>query len=221
MTAIPPDFDLKVAPLSGQRRAAQDRRIGRNLRSRRRRAQPGAVRAVRRRQPVIAVDLLDQKLALARERGATHCINAQAGAIRAVAGGKPDKVIETTGVKSVIELAYELTPQDGRGVLVGVPSEKVSIYTLPIHFKKVLTGSHGGNARPHIDIPRIIRLIEAGRLSFDGIITHEFPFAEINAVLDLVRSSKAGRVLVDVAAVAHIERSANPRCMIQDYGAHY
>jgi len=79
-----------------------------------------------------------------------------------------------------------------------VPNEKVTIYTLPIHFNKVLTGSHGGDARPHIDIPRIIRLVLAGRLSFDGIITHEFPLGEINDALDLVRSGKAGRVLVNV-----------------------
>ena len=82
--------------------------------------------------------------------------------------------------------------------MVGVPSEKVSIYTLPIHFNKVLTGSHGGDAAPHIDIPRIIRLVRASRLSFEGIITHEFPLAQINAALDLVRSGNAGRVLVNV-----------------------
>jgi S-(hydroxymethyl)glutathione dehydrogenase / alcohol dehydrogenase len=63
----------------------------------------------------------------------------------------------------------------------------------------VLTGSHGGDARPHIDIPRIIRLVRAGRLSFDGIITHEFPLGDINPALDLVRSGKAGRVLLRVA----------------------
>ena len=112
--------------------------------------------------PIVAVDLLDHKLDMARERGATHCINASkvgdmAAAVRAIVGDKgPDKVIETTGVKGVIEMAYDLTHADGTCVLVGVPNEKVSIYTLPIHFNKILTGSHGGDARPHIDIPRII-----------------------------------------------------------------
>ena len=107
-------------------------------------------------------------------------------------------MIETTGVKSVIELAYNLTHADGTCVLVGVPSEKVTIYTLPIHFNKVLTGSHGGDAVPHVDIPRLIRLIEAGRLSFDGLITHEFPLDDINAALDVVRSGTAGRVLLRI-----------------------
>jgi S-(hydroxymethyl)glutathione dehydrogenase/alcohol dehydrogenase len=81
-----------------------------------------------------------------------------------------------------------------------VPSEKVSIYTLPIHFNKVLTGSHGGDAVPHVDIPRLIRLIEAGRLSFEGLITHEFPLDDINAALDVVRSGTAGRVLLRISA---------------------
>jgi len=154
--------------------------------------------------PIVAVDLVDAKLDMAKSRGATHVLNGNAvsdmdAEIRKIVGAKgPDKVIETTGAKSVIELAYNLTHADGTCVLVGVPSEKVSIYTLPIHFNKVLTGSHGGDAVPHVDIPRLIRLIEAGRLSFEGLITHEFPLDDINAALDMVRSGTAGRVLLRI-----------------------
>jgi S-(hydroxymethyl)glutathione dehydrogenase/alcohol dehydrogenase len=154
--------------------------------------------------PIVAVDLIDAKLDMAKCRGATHCLNGNAvsdvdAEIRKIVGAKgPDKVIETTGAKSVIELAYNLTHADGTCVLVGVPSEKVSIYTLPIHFNKVLTGSHGGDAVPHVDIPRLIRLIEAGRLSFEGLITHEFPLDDINSALDVVRGGTAGRVLLRI-----------------------
>jgi len=155
--------------------------------------------------PIIAIDLVEAKLAMAKTRGATHAFNASTikdipAIIREIVGEKgPDKVIETTGVKQVIEQAYELTHPDGTCVLVGVPNEKVTIYTLPIHFNKVLTGSHGGDAAPHIDIPRLICLTKAGRLSLDGIITHEFPLDEINQALDVVRSGAAGRVLLNVA----------------------
>jgi len=156
--------------------------------------------------PIVAIDLVDSKLEMARERGATHCLNPSTtgdmdAAIRKIVGDKgPDKVIETTGAKQVIELAYNLTHADGTCVLVGVPSEKVTIYTLPIHFNKVLTGSHGGDAMPQVDIPRLIRLNQAGRLSFDGIITHEFPLDEINAALNMMRSGTAGRVVLKIAA---------------------
>jgi len=213
MTVIPKDFDRKIAPLfgcavttaAGVVNNDAKLKIGESVAV----LGVGGVglnvvqfAALAGGFPVVAVDLLDHKLDMARTRGATHCINAGkvgdvAAAVRAIVGDKgPDKVIETTGVKGVIEMAYDLTHPDGTCMLVGVPHEKVTISTLPIHFHKVLTGSHGGDARPHIDIPRIIRLVRAGRLSFEGIITHEFPLADINAALDLVRSGKAGRVLV-------------------------
>ncbi|HJU32424.1 MAG TPA: zinc-binding dehydrogenase [Hyphomicrobiaceae bacterium] len=215
MTPIPAGFDLKIAPLLGcavttaagvicndaQTKVGQSvvvfgaGGVGLNV------VQFAALAGA---YPVVAVDILDNKLEMAARFGATHVINSAktadvAAEVRAIVGARgPDKVIETTGVKEVIELAYDLTHADGTCVLVGVPAEKVSIYTLPIHFNKVLTGSHGGDAVPHVDIPRIVRLHDAGRISFAGLITHEFPLDEVNAALDLVRSGNAGRVLLNV-----------------------
>jgi S-(hydroxymethyl)glutathione dehydrogenase/alcohol dehydrogenase len=215
MTVIPADYDLKVAPLFGCALTTAAGVICNDAK-----VKVGESVAVfgvggvglpivqfallAGANPVIAVDMLDEKLEMTRVRGATHTINASkskdvAAEIRAIVGPKgPDKVIETTGAKPVIEQAYDLTHPDGTCVLVGVPSEKVTIYTLPIHFNKVLTGSHGGSALPHIDIPRIIRLVKAGRISFDGIITHEFALNNINAALDVVRGGTAGRVLLNI-----------------------
>ena len=142
--------------------------------------------------PIVAVDINRKKLSAARAAGATQCFMKEDAQHLIPA----DVVIETTGVKEVIELAYSLTHPDGRTVLVGVPREKVSIYTLPIHFKQTLHGSHGGSAEPHLDIPRYIRLIAAGKFSLDGMVTHEFPLTEINDAIALVRSGDAGRVMV-------------------------
>jgi S-(hydroxymethyl)glutathione dehydrogenase/alcohol dehydrogenase len=216
MTVISPDYDLKVAPLlgcavttaAGVINKDANVKIGESV------AVFGiggvGLNVIQFAQlagayPIVAVDLVDAKLEMSKSRGATHTINPSKvadvdAAIRDIVGrAGPDKVIETTGAKSVIELAYNLTHADGTCVLVGVPNEKVSIYTLPIHFNKVLTGSHGGDARPHIDIPRLIALSKAGRFSLDGLITHEFPLERINEALDVVRSGTAGRVLLKVA----------------------
>jgi S-(hydroxymethyl)glutathione dehydrogenase/alcohol dehydrogenase len=216
MTVIPPDYDLKVAPLLGCAVTTAAGVINNDAK-----VKIGESVAVfgiggvglnviqfahlAGSYPIVAVDLVDAKLEMAKSRGATHTLNPSNvgdldAAIREIVGkGGPDKIVETTGAKSVIELAYNLTHADGTCVLVGVPSEKVSIYTLPIHFNKVLTGSHGGDARPHIDIPRLIALSKAGRFSLDGIITHEFPLDRINDALEVVRSGTAGRVLLKVA----------------------
>ena len=216
MTPIPGDYDRKVAPLLGC--AVTTARGVINNDAKVKIGESVAIFGVggvglnvvqfaylAGANPIIAIDLVEAKLAMAKTRGATHAFNASTikdipAIIREIVGEKgPDKVIETTGVKQVIEQAYDLTHPDGTCVLVGVPNEKVTIYTLPIHFNKVLTGSHGGDAAPHIDIPRLICLIKAGRLSLDGIITHEFPLDKINQALDVVRSGAAGRVLLNVA----------------------
>ena len=154
--------------------------------------------------PVIGVDRHDAKTDMARAFGATHAFNSLktgdiAAEIRALVGpGGADVVIDTTGSARVIELAYELTHADGRTILVGVPAhdDLVRIHTLPLHFKKVLKGSEGGSCEPTLDIPRLIRLVKQGRVSLDGLITHEFQLEDINQALDLVRAGQAGRVLI-------------------------
>ncbi|MBI5520262.1 MAG: zinc-binding dehydrogenase [Desulfovibrio sp.] len=154
--------------------------------------------------PVIGVDINDEKKEMALKFGATHAFNSKTVAdiaeeIKKIVGpGGADVVIDTTGNARMIELAYELTHADGRTILVGVPTkgDKVSIYTLPLHFKKVLKGSEGGSCLPALDIPRIIDLVKVGRVSLDGLVTHEFDLEDINDALDLVRTGQAGRVLI-------------------------
>jgi len=153
---------------------------------------------------VLLRHLFDHKLKTAERFGMTHGFNSKDNPnfkekiLEIVGDQGADVVIDTTGNVKVIELAYDLTRPDGKTILVGVPrkGEKVSIYTLPIHFDKVLTGSHGGNARPHIDIPRYIRLCQNGKMALDGLITHEFKLDDINKALDTIRRGKTGRVLI-------------------------
>jgi len=156
--------------------------------------------------PVIAIDRHESKLDMARRFGATHGILAEDGAdvpalVRQILGDKgADVVVETTGSARVIEQAYDMTQPAGRTILVGVPhkDDKACIYTLPLHFQKVLTGSHGGSVNPGLVIPRLAGLLQAGRLGFEGLVTHEFPLEQINDGLDLVRSGHCGRVLISM-----------------------
>ena len=100
----------------------------------------------------------------------------------------------------MIEQAYELTHPDGKTILVGVPQkgDNISIYSLPLHFNKLLTGSHGGDAQPDLDIPRYIRLMKVNKMTLDGIITHEFELEEINEAIDLFRTGQSGRIIINM-----------------------
>jgi len=218
LTVIPDDFDLKLAPLFGcavttamgvinndaQVKVGQSvvvfgvGGVGLNI------VQSAAMVSA---YPIIAVDIVDHKLEMAKHFGANYVFNSKqtgdlAGEIRnIVRAAGADVVIETTGNPRVIELAYELTHPDGKTILVGVPKkgDNASIYTLPIHFNKILKGSHGGDAVPHVDIPRYIRLVEAGKLNLIGLITHEFKLDEINEAIKLLKSGEAGRIVISMA----------------------
>jgi len=74
------------------------------------------------------------------------------------------------------------------------------IYSLPLHFGKVVTGSHGGEADPSVDIPKYMKLHQAGKLRLDGLITDCFDLADINVAISKMRSGDiAGRCLLDMS----------------------
>jgi S-(hydroxymethyl)glutathione dehydrogenase/alcohol dehydrogenase len=154
--------------------------------------------------PVIAVDIHESRLELAKALGATHLVNARTqeamAAIRSFLGGvNLDVFIDNTGNPQVIEGGYRITSSSGRVILVGVPRKgnDISIHSLPLHFGKVLTGSHGGEARPEQDIPRYQRLFSAGKLKLKQLITDVRPLPEINKAIEGMRTgSVSGRCLI-------------------------
>ena len=155
--------------------------------------------------PIIAIDIYDHKLALAREFGATHTINSATSdvrdEIRKIVGRRGvDVFIENTGLVRLIEMAYELTASTGRVHLVGVPrfDQDITIHSLPLHFGKVLTGCEGGHTNPSEDIPRYLNLYQKGKLQLDKLITHRYPLSEINTALDKIRAGEVGRCILSM-----------------------
>lgn len=154
--------------------------------------------------PIIAVDLHDRRLELAKSLGATHAINsistdARAAIKRMVGAQGVDVFIDNTGQPSVIEMGYELTGAQGRVVLVGVPrkGKNITVYSLPLHFGKTISGSHGGEAIPHLDIPRYHKLLDSGQIQLKPLITEYYPLQDINIAIARMRSGEiSGRCLI-------------------------
>tara|TARA_B100000959_G_scaffold249724_1_gene277676 strand:+ start:118 stop:1173 length:1056 start_codon:yes stop_codon:yes gene_type:complete len=154
--------------------------------------------------PVIAVDLFDNRLDLARQVGATHLINSSNAdlqqEIRAILGTwGADVVVDTTGLPEMVQLGLASTKPQGRVVMVGVPvaGSQVGLFSLPLHFGKKLSGSHGGDIDPPIDIPRYHDLYRSGRMELQGLITNTFPIEEINEAIAAMRFGEVnGRCLI-------------------------
>ena len=154
--------------------------------------------------PVIAVDLFDNRLELARQVGATHLINSSNAdlgqEIQAILGTPgADVVVDTTGLPEMIQLGLARTKPQGRVVMVGVPGagSQVGLFSLPLHFGKKLSGSHGGDIDPPVDIPRYHDLYRSGRMELRRLITDTFPIEEINEAIEAIRLGDVnGRCLV-------------------------
>ena len=160
--------------------------------------------ALRSAYPIIAVDLYDGRLELAKSLGATHVINsksvdAKEALVKLLGNQGLDVFIDNTGQPAVIEMGYELTKAQGRVVLVGVPHKgrNINIFSLPLHFDKQISGSHGGEAIPHVDIPRYFKLLDAGLIQLKPLITEYFALDDINTAMDRMRNGElSGRCLI-------------------------
>ena len=154
--------------------------------------------------PIIAVDLYDNRLKLAKKLGATHIINSSKNEfstmIKDISGNDLDVFVDNTGNTKIIEKGYELINERGRLVLVGVPriGDNINIFSLPLHFGKKITGTFGGDGNPDIDIPRYSNLILKGIFNLEGIVTEKYGLDDINIAISRVSNGlAAGRVLID------------------------
>ena len=154
--------------------------------------------------PIVAIDIHEAKLDMACAIGATHVINAAETdpeeALKDLLRGEGfDAVVETTGINSIRQKAYDATSNKGATVYAGVPfaGDRLAIDSFPLHFGRRLTGSHGGETMPDVDIPRYIRLYKHGRLKLDELITHRYSLHDINEAVETAREGKtSGRCLV-------------------------
>ena len=154
--------------------------------------------------PIIAVDLQDDKLQLAKEFGATHIINASKidpiEAIQEITLGGVDYAFDAIGVPTTNEQILPSTKaggpgadnQGGTAVLIGLPGGDVTINTrLFVTGQRRYMGSLGATY-PDKDFPMFLRLYQEGKFPLDKLITKRYKLDDINEACD---SLKAGAIL--------------------------
>jgi Zn-dependent alcohol dehydrogenase len=154
--------------------------------------------------PIVAVDLIDDKLSLAREVGATHTVNAAqddpVATIRELTHGGVNYAFESVGSESVLVQAYESTLRGGTTITVGLPApgKMFSIPAVGITLEeRTIKGSYMGSSVPRRDIPRYIGMYQAGILPVQKLYTHTLRLEEINAGFDRLAQGKAVRQIID------------------------
>ncbi|CAM3990103.1 zinc-dependent alcohol dehydrogenase family protein [Bordetella muralis] len=140
---------------------------------------------------VVAVDLSDDKLALARELGATHTVNPKQvksdDDLYDLSGGRVHYGLDMAGAVPAFETAYKLTRRGGATITSGLPNPKLGFslsLSQMVGEEREIRGSYLGSGVPAIDIGRYIDLYKGGRLPVDKMMGKSFTLDQINEGFD-------------------------------------
>ena len=152
---------------------------------------------------VIAIDLDEDKLAMAKSLGASAGINAAdedcVSQVKALTNGGVDCAIEMAGSEKALELAYQLTRRGGTTVTGGLahPDRKVSIQQVSlVAEERTLKGSYVGSCVPVRDVARYVSLFRQGRLPVDKLLSDTLTLDEINEGFERLANGKAIRQVI-------------------------
>jgi len=156
---------------------------------------------------VLAIDLSDDKLGLARQLGASHTVNARdadaAEHVRDLTSGGVDFAFEMAGAVRAMELAFKITKRGGTTVTAGLPSPGAAL-PLPlvqlVAEERTVKGSYIGTCVPTRDIPRYVALYRAGRLPVDRLMSGKLTLDQINEGFDRLHDGTAIRQVVEFGA---------------------
>jgi Zn-dependent alcohol dehydrogenase len=154
---------------------------------------------------IIAVDMNETKLQMAKDFGATDVINASDGdPVGKVMGlteeRGADVAFEVIGLQQTIDQVITMTRRGGEVVLVGVPKMDAMVQ-IPAFLGLVLQGKTikgcwYGSSNTHEDIPKLVRLYKSGELKLDELISRTIPLEEVNEAFDAMATGEVARSVI-------------------------
>lgn len=152
---------------------------------------------------LVAIDLSDDKLELARSIGATHAVNAgDAGAteqVRRITNGGADVAFEMAGSIRALEDAISMTRRGGMTVTAGLPPPDqrlpIDVVSL-VAEERTVKGSYIGSCVPVRDIPRYIQMYRSEKLPVDRLMSGHLALDEINLGFDRLHAGIAVRQII-------------------------
>ena len=154
-------------------------------------------------RPLLAADMRDDKLKIARQLGATEAFNAAdpecAEKIRETSGGGAEFVFEMAGNVAAMDLAYRVTARGGITASAGLshPDRDFALkHVTMVAEERTVKGSFIGGCAPSRDIPRLIGLYRDGLLPLGKILAGKLPLDEINLAMDRLADGNVIRQIV-------------------------
>jgi alcohol dehydrogenase len=158
---------------------------------------------------VVAIDLLESKLELARELGATLTLNARdpdlVAKVKDATAGGVDYAFEMAGAIAALESAYAITRRGGTTVTAGLPNPKAHWPLQAVSLiaeERTIKGSYIGSCVPTRDVPRYVGLFKRGRLPVDRLLSERVALTDINDALDRLADGQSVRQVVTLGPSA-------------------
>ncbi|MGE5596096.1 MAG: Zn-dependent alcohol dehydrogenase [Hyphomicrobiales bacterium] len=152
---------------------------------------------------IIAVDLLENKLAAAREFGATDVVDASSGdAVQQVigmTGGGVDFAFEAIGLAKTAEQCWGMIKQGGKAVVVGMVPFGQTVNVPGHEFvlgEKSILGSFYGSTRQQYDMPWLMELYRQKRLKIDELISRRYELSQINEAYEALKNGEVNRSVI-------------------------
>jgi alcohol dehydrogenase len=152
---------------------------------------------------IIAIDLQDDKLALAKELGATATLNARdenvVQAVKDLTSGGVDYAFEMAGSVPALQLAWDITRRGGTTVTAGLPHPEKKLSIAPVQLvaeERTLKGSYVGACIPRRDLPRYMALYNKGQLPVKKLLTDIIELEDINLGFERLASGDAIRQVI-------------------------
>ena len=151
---------------------------------------------------VIAIDMVDSKLELARKFGATDVVNAGTddliGEIRELTGGGVHYAFEAIGLKVTAEQAFKMLRPGGTATVIGMipPGDMVSIHGPEFLQEKKIQGSMMGSNRFRVDMPRFVDFYLQGRLHLDDLVSNRISLSDINDGMAALETGEVARSVI-------------------------
>jgi len=155
---------------------------------------------------IIAVDVEETKLGLAKQIGATHTINVIGdnpyNIIMKITDGKGvDYAIESAGRRETMETAYQSVRNDGGKCIIAgnlTLGEKISIDPMELIKGKQIIGTWGGETNPDVDIPKYVNWYLEKKLNLSALIAEKYSLNNINQAFDKFNAGSIGRTLLSL-----------------------
>lgn len=151
---------------------------------------------------IIAVDMVESKLDLARQFGATDVVDAGAGdpvaQVKELTGGGVHHAFEAIGLKVAAEQAFGMLRRGGTATVIGMIPLGQSV-ELPGHellAEKRIQGSRMGSSRFRVDMPRYVELYLQGRLLLDELVSARVPLEKVNEAFESMKTGGVARTVI-------------------------